>query len=359
LGYSSASYNANLWQIRQNRNMKTILTIFAVAIAAALFAQLDRRSAGTSEAGGVAVAVPAAELAASTANLPPGQSPAAGDIQERGQAGDDDLLRLASERIDRYTSIAALVRYRIRLFESDLIGSGVYQQAGQGSERRLRLEAKTQVGEDIASRLQVCDGDTLWTFRELPSGAQLERLDLRRVRDAQRQAGKLPPQAPVNELATGGLPKLLEGLQMNFQTRAAEAGYLGDVPMWAVELEWKPSVLAALAPEQQEQIAAGQPCDFAALPQLPERVMVFLGHDDLFPRRIEFRRRTAAVGDGAGEGGAGDFSPIMTVELSDVQFNQPIDPRQFQYGGVTAIDVTDTFLQSRGLPLVPEVVGLR
>ncbi len=336
--------------------MKTILAIFAIAVAAALFALLEDRPAETNDDGAVVVAVVGGGIApAATPNLAYGHK--GGDSLKNNIDGEvGDLLRLASERMDRYTSIAALVRYRIRLFHSDLIGSGVYQQAGQGSERRLRLEVRTQVGEDVASRLQVCDADTLWSYRETREGAQLERLDLRRVRAALRQARQLPPQSPVDELATGGLPKLLEGLQMNFQTLTAEAGYLEDVPMWAVELEWKPSVLAALAPEQQEQIAAGQPCDFAELPQLPQRVMVFLGHEDLFPRRIEFRRQAfGARGSRAGEGGADDYAPVVTLELTDVQFNQPIDSRQFQYGPAAATDVTDAFLQSRGLTLTPAV----
>ena len=336
--------------------MKTILAIFAIAITAVLFALLDDRPAETSDGGGIDVPIAGEDIVAAAPKLPFGHG--GGSPQGHVDQGVGDLLRLASERLDRYTSIAALVRYRIRLFDSDLIGSGVYQQAGQGSERRLRLELKTQVGEEVASRLQVCDADTLWTYRESRDETQLERLDLRRVRAALRQARQLPPQSPVDELATGGLPKLLEGLQINFQTRTAEAGYLGNAPMWAVELEWKPSVLAALVPEQQERIAAGQPCDFAELPQLPQRVMVFLGHEDLFPRRIEFRRRPFGTRDsGAGEGNADDFATVVTLELTEVQINQPIDSRQFQYGPAAASDVTDAFLQSRGLPLTPAAVG--
>jgi hypothetical protein len=266
------------------------------------------------------------------------------------------LLRTASERIGGYRSIAASVRYRIHLFRGELIGSGLYQQTGQGSNRRFRLELRTQLGEEAASRLQVCDGETLWSYRDTADGAHMERLDLRRVRAAQRQAHELPPQAPVEELAAGGLPKLMEGLRFNFQTLGAEAGYLGDVSLWAIELEWKPEVIAALVPDEREHILAGEPCDFAELPQMPERVMVYLGYEDLFPRRIEFRRRAEFGRESrAGEGRREEFVPVVTVEFADLQFDQPIDSRQFDYGaaGATEVtDVTDAFLQSRRLPIV-------
>jgi hypothetical protein len=345
----------NLWQIRQNRNMKIILAIFAIACGAALFALWDEDPQPAETGTGVLAAVSrrdgAALLALSHDQAGVTQiEPAANDL---GRAGANDVLRVARERIDGYSSIAASVRYRVQLFNSELIGSGLYQQAGQGSERHFRLELRTQLGEEVASRLQVCDGNALWTYRETPDGAQLEWLDLRRVRVAQRQAAGLPPASPVDEFATGGVPRLLEALQLNFQTVSTEAGHLGEVPMWAIELEWKPSVLVALIPDQAEQMNAGKSCDFAEVPQLPERVMVFLGHEDLFPRRIEFRRRPSdnAARSRAGEDRRDKLVPVVTVEFADLQLNQPIDPRQFEYGAPGATDVTDAFLQSRGLPL--------
>ncbi|MEX2141568.1 MAG: hypothetical protein WD894_20045 [Pirellulales bacterium] len=336
--------------------MKIILAIFAIACGAALFALWDEDLPPADAGGGIVAAVAGADIAKLPGpNLP--EALAAQDHSGPNEIGMDavnKLLRIASERVDRYSSIAALVRHRTQLFNSELIGSGLYQQVGQGSARRFRLELRTQVGDEVSSRLQVCDANALWTYRETPGGAQLEWLDLRRVRAAQRQAAQLPPNSPVAELATGGVPKLLEGLQLNFQTLKVEAGYLVEVPMWAIELEWKPSVLAALAPDQQERITAGEPCDFAELPQLPERVMIFLGHEDLFPRRIEFRRRASdnqersRVGEGRGD----EFLPAVTVEFTDVQLNRPIDPRQFEYVATGATDVTEAFLQSRGLPMV-------
>jgi hypothetical protein len=264
----------------------------------------------------------------------------------------DTLLRAARERINGCDSVAARLRYRIHLFGNELIGSGLYQQQGQGSARRLRLELKTEFGERAASLVQVCDGQSLWTYHEFGGKPQLMRLDLRRVRASQRQFINVLPTSPVDELATGGLPRLLEGLWMHFQPLQVESGYLGDIAVWAIEVEWKENVFAALAPEVLARRQPGEALDFTALPQMPERVMIFLGHDDLFPRRIEFRRRREAEGEG--ESSAAAFVPVVTLEFSDIAINQPVDPRQFDYqpGPVGPIDVTEQFLESRGLPIV-------
>jgi hypothetical protein len=344
--------------------MKIILAIFAIACTAAFLAlregdvptpQVEPLPAHAliSQA---AVRPDDAKLASPQALTSAANSMQSPASNARAVAAGDDLLRAARERLDRYSSVTALIRYRIMMFDNELIGAGMYQQAGQGSERRYRLELKTQLGEKLTSLLHVCDGETLWTYRERPTGTegtQLERLDLRRVRAAQGEASRLPPSSPVEELATGGLLKFLDGLQSSFRPLRAEAGRLGDMPMWAVELEWKPAVLATLLSAKHEQSHV-QGTDLSKQAQIPERVMAYLGHEDLFPRRVEFRRRAPeeqAVGAGR-QGGAGEFVPAVAVEFTDVRFNEPIDPRQFEYGAASAVDVTEAFLRSRGLPIV-------
>jgi hypothetical protein len=205
---------------------------------------------------------------------------------------------------------------------------------------------KTQIGDRTATQVEICDGANLWSYRQIGDETRLSRLDVKRVREVQKQLASSPVTTPLNEFAFGGLPKLLDQLLGNFQPLAAAAGYLGEVPLWAVEAEWKPAVLGAIAPGQNQRIAAGNPFQFAKFPQLPERVMIYLGHTDLFPRRIEFFRRQGS----AEQGRAGGYVSVVTLEFSDLQFGHPIDPRQFDYQpGIAMEDVTDAFLQSRGL----------
>jgi hypothetical protein len=160
--------------------MKTILAIFAIVCGAALVALWEEGPPPADVSGGVLPASLKGNLAPPDVPNPDVAPVAQGgaDATQIGKARVNDLLRLAGERIDRYASIAASLRYRIQLFDSELIGSGLYQQAGQGSERRIRMELRTQLGEETTSRLQVCDGDALWTYVEAPDGTQLEWLDL-------------------------------------------------------------------------------------------------------------------------------------------------------------------------------------
>jgi hypothetical protein len=344
--------------------MKIILAIFAIACTVAFFALRDGDvppPQGDAPFPQATIASPAGAKAGDQSLLANKQAstataePSLAKADQSGGAG-NELLRAARERLDRHLSVAALVRYQIVMFQSELIGTGMYQQAGQGSERRFRLELKTQLGDKLTSLLHVCDSETLWTYRERSTGtqsAQVERLDLRRVRAAQAESLEPPINSPVKELATGGLPKLIEGLRSSFRPLRAEAGYLGDQPMWAIELEWKPVVLAALLTDKQGHTDA-QPGDLSKQPQIPERVMVYLGHEDLFPRRIEFLRRASSemVENGPGQGRAGELVPAVSLEFTDVRFNEPIDPRQFEYMPASAVDVTEAFLRSRRLPIV-------
>src|SRR5688572_27786602 len=326
-GYWSARRNANLWQIRQNPNMKIIFPIFAIAAIGTIYVlwrdagEPDSTtplpsaitSAGTPLTEGAAVRIAPPEVSGSGA--------------DRTQAG--MLLNQAIDRLNAYQSVSALLRQRIHLFDADLIGTGLYQQQGQGGERRLRLELRTQLGDQAASQLQVCDGKVLWTHQEIGEDRRLNRLDLQRVRDAKRQAVQAGPTSPIEELPTGGLPKLLDAIRSNFQPLKVEAGYLGEVSTWAIEAEWKPAMIAALAADIKQGANVEVPIDFSRLPQLPERVMLFLRNDDLFPQRIEFRRRPTTDDPEQASGAA--FVPVATLDFSDIQLNQTIDSRQFVY----------------------------
>jgi hypothetical protein len=316
--------------------MKIIFAIFAIACGAWLVLRDNEAPVHAPPLGSIA--------RGNTEPILPGSTHGA----ERPDGG--ALLRSALDRLERYSSLTATLRVRIRLFDHELIGAGMYQQAGQGGERRLRFELKTQLGDRTASQVEICDGAFLWSYREIGGEPRLSRLDLKRVRDAQMQVAgaSLPTHLP--ELVTGGLPHLLQQSINYFQPHSAEAGYLNEIPVWAIDAEWKPAVLSAIAPGQKEQIAAGSPFDFAKLPQIPERVTIFLGHEDLFPLRIDFLRRRENEEQSEQRGRAGEYTPIVTLEFTDVQFDRPIDPRQFDYQpGIAAEDVTDRFLQTRGL----------
>jgi hypothetical protein len=244
------------------------------------------------------------------------------------------------------TSISTRLRHRIHLFEHELIGSGLYEQQGQGDQRRLRLELKIQLGDKLASQLQVADDRYLWTYQDTSTGPLITQLDLNRVETAQRKAYGQSTLSS-GHFATGGLPKLLIGLRDNFVFTKVEGGYLGTSAVWALEGSWRPERLSVLLPDQQARLASGDTVDFNKQPQLPERVVLFVTQETAFPQRIEFHRRTGGNGGDKNP----EFAPAVTIEFLDVRFNEPIDVRQFVYqpGRQPVADVTESYLQTRGL----------
>jgi hypothetical protein len=77
--------------------------------------------------------------------------------------------------------------------------------------------------------------------------------------------------------------------------------------------------------------------------QLPDRVFLLVGRDDLFPYHIDFRR-TETEGQG---GKSKDASQsLVTMELFEVQIAAPIDPTSFvcRPGDIEIQDWTDEYL---------------
>jgi hypothetical protein len=67
----------------------------------------------------------------------------------------------------------------------------------------------------------------------------------------------------------------------------------------------------------------------------------------MFPQRIEYHRRIGSKEDGTN----GEFAPAVTLEFLDSRINEAIDDREFVYqpGRQPVADVTDSYLQARGL----------
>jgi hypothetical protein len=80
--------------------------------------------------------------------------------------------------------------------------------------------------------------------------------------------------------------------------------------------------------------------------QLPEQVWIYVGQDDLFPYRIEYRRRSGSQVRG-GAGGTSDVPPMVTVEFYEVRLNSPISQHEFDYqpGSADILDSTPSFLK--------------
>ena len=262
-------------------------------------------------------------MPAVAAIVPPAASTESAVQNAAGQA--ESLLDQVWQSLERLDSVTARTRHQIDMFEHVFVGAGMYYQQGHGQQRSMRMELRSQSGERTSAILELCDGRNLWTFRDLVTGQTLTRIDLPRLykalgdaaeaRAADEQAfrvrqqlaggGQAVPSAlhPAPLPPASGLPKLISGLRQSFHFDRVLPSRLGDMPVWTLEGSWKPEQLAAAVPDQKANIDAGRPTDLKKLPsQLPERVVLDVGQQDLFPHRIVYLRRAAKGESGAGEG---------------------------------------------------------
>ncbi len=263
------------------------------------------------------------------------------------------LLEQAVRALEAHGSISAGIRQQVHLFDKQLVGSGSYLELRQPGVPLIRLELRIEMGDDISSLLQVCDGHYLWTYHQLSETEKekgtLTRIDAVRALRGLEQAGAMPNRDPALLPGLGGLSKLLRALNANFQFTSVQDGKIKQLAVWRLEGGWQPAVLARLLPKQREAILQGKAADVSRLAEhLPDQVVVFLGKEDGFPYRIEYRRNLPKGTDSS----EGERSrALVTMELLDPAFNVPIEPTRFLYSPGTAdsLDQTAGFLQSLGV----------
>jgi hypothetical protein len=187
---------------------------------------------------------------------------------------------------------------------------------------------------------------------------KLTRVDVERVLAARSAAARLQAggamalgleTGPGTMLGIGGVASLLDELaDWCIFTRVSQ-GKLptqGELPVIVLEGGWRPERLLHWLPDQADAVSQGKPIDLDKLPAtLPDRVVVFLGRDDLFPRRIEY-----GVSDSRAIA-QGETEPLVQLHFEDVRFDKPVDPRYFNFSGgvVPPIDDTDGYLLRNGL----------
>ena len=258
-------------------------------------------------------------------------------------------LALAIWALQARRAVSAKIRHKIDLFDKQLIGSGNYLEQRQEPISLLKLELKIQLDSRTSSLVQVCDGRYLWTYRRLLGDGSLARLDAVRATEALQEAEKAGRGEVEMLPGLGGLPQLLRGLHASFDFISAEKSTLnsksGQVAVWRLQGRWKARQLARLLPRQKQAIEEGKAVDLTKLPQhLPDHVVLFLGDEDGFPYRIEYRRGLRGESNRPNEpmGRA-----LVTMEWLDVVLDQPVDPRRFEYNpaGLQFEDKTEEFLK--------------
>ncbi len=285
-------------------------------------------------------------IAQNRLNADPAKPRAAATEPKASSESPTALLRQAITTLVSHESVAAKIRQRLHLFDIDSVGSGIYLQ-GPARLHLRRIELKLQVEDTITVWQQVCDGDHLWTFEQLPEPDEpdrvqvsLTRVDAKKVRAALKQAEAKSSGVGLQSAPLGGLPQLLESLGASFEFYDAQPARLGSMPAIALHGRWNAEFLDRLLPGQSEAIAAGNPDMTKLRPECPDEVVIYLGREDLFPYRIAYTRSETET-------------PLLTVELFEVRINGPLDPQQFIYrpGNVVVRDDTRAYMKRYDLSL--------
>jgi len=263
--------------------------------------------------------------------------------------GAQAVLQKAIIAVESLSSVTAQVRHRVDLFDNQLVGLGSYSEQRSAKGLELRLELVFQLGDDNKSTLtQVCSGQYLWISRDRDPP---RRIDLARVAKAIGERGGFARPGKIgNWPGLGGLPKLLRGLNANFDFTFIEETRLDDqLPAYRLQGDWRQEKLSKTLPDQQRASRAGTPADLDRLPpHLPHYVVLYLEKQGLFLRRIEYWRRPSAK---TREQGTQKDRTIVSMDLFDVVLNAPINPARFHFdpGDAKPIDQTNAFLEELGL----------
>lgn len=302
---------------------------------------------------------PAAEISVPQVEAPASGAAAASGVSRSRMPDPQQLLAGSARMIARQKSIVAKVRHRATIYDRELIGSGEYAQ-GPELARLLRYQLRTQVDTHVVEMLQVADGRHLWISTQLKDEPEIVRVDIDRVLAATdpKTAGE-PAGDPNRQLGLGGLSQLLAAIERDFEFNTVFRSQLGGLAVYGIEGRWKPAALTAfdaVAPKKGKTDSAAEQSKTENFRQhVPDRVVLFLGIDDLFPYRIEYRRATPAKpteGDSPQNAGvlAGDPSkPLLVLEFFEVQFDVPLEERLFQFTPGTRrwADITEKFLAAR------------
>ena len=148
------------------------------------------------------------------------------------------------------------------------------------------------------------------------------------------------------------LASLQHSFQFSFVTQppgAADA-MRDQRPTWVLLGQWKPDKLARLLNEPTA--GEGSP-DASRLPaHVPDHILLHLGKQELFPYRVDFRKRDKNASSYDDEASAlAQAKSLVVMEMFDVQLNDPVDPNWFLYdpGNLKRINGTERFLKRLGL----------
>lgn len=255
------------------------------------------------------------------------------------------LLRDARDRLYARESVKA------NLVERSTLGNRRFSAEGRyvsGQFPRLRLEYRVQVGDSEGILIEVCDGQVVRTSKEIrrasapgstalpgkPVEIHVTRKDVEKILRA-TETGDVPPEAVLQaELGLGGVPTLLASLERTMEFDARREEVYQDRPYLVIQGHWKEEYLQKLGKQ------LGQSAQMFT-PFMPEQVRIYFDQETLFPMRILYLKQATAEPK--------TFRAVLSLEFTDVELDQPVDPQEFRYvkpRDIDEIDETAIYLKS-------------
>lgn len=264
--------------------------------------------------------------------------------EDAGQA--ERILATSLAMLAQTDSFSARLRQKVRIGDQVLVGTGSYVQSGRGEDQRYFFDSMLKSDTETFTLVEVCDGLFAWSNRHYGTDPpQLERLDVRRVREKLAQLKAADPSAAAVYL--GGLQRSLGTLRQWFRFETARPGDLAGTPVWILDGRWIPDWLRLIAPDLAAAAIRPGGITPAELPDgVPWSVRFFIGRADFVPYRVEWLalpgRRPVA---------AGEPELVGVLELLDVRIGGPIDAGKFVYKPAAEglVDMTDMHVAGLGL----------
>jgi hypothetical protein len=266
----------------------------------------------------------------------------ADSARQRTPEGELDRAR---RKLVKLSSVAATIVETVALSERSFKAEGRYLQTGlKPSDWRLRLELVVKIGDTEGSLLEVCDGGVLWTRTEIDFSKKKDRKDRKETTVTRRDVGQIMSAARkslddrrqselVASLGLGGLPALIAAVEkdMKFSPTVREE-MLRDRPVYVIQGSWTDEFTAKL----REQSGRGAQSLLLAL--LPDSLRLSIDRETGVPLRILYLKKVP---------GREVSRPMLTLDLLDVELDQPINNSEFNYeppATVTPLEQTKIFV---------------
>lgn len=278
------------------------------------------------------------------ADSPKAQAPAKSDKKDKAPTQAEKTIDEAIAKLRALESATANL-----VIKSDILGQrfqlqGEYARAPQD---RVKLVLALSGLADASGRmLQICDGSTLWDFKEILDGQSYDRIDVAKVLEKLKDPGfdeEMRTSFRTQQLGFVGPEALLESLRKSAGFDGLEESTFSDRPVWIARGTWEDR--ESLHLDGQAPLSP-----FGMLPAyVPSAVSVWIDKETGWPHQVKMDGqipsvltqvaakkgadpKKAAAAAKAKDLAAQEIQPShLLMTYSDVKVNPPWKPEDFAF----------------------------